>query len=95
MTLDLGRKWIDAKTMVGEDDAYIIYIDGAEVQYQESADEDSRILTIQFLEGDSDIEIIGTQVIPEFGPIAIIVLIIATTLTILISTKRMSLLRIN
>ncbi|MBM2851666.1 MAG: sorting protein [Candidatus Nitrosotenuis sp.] len=95
LTLDLGSKWIDAKTMVGEDDAYIIVIDGAEVQYQESTDEDSRVLTIQFLEGDSDIEIIGTQVIPEFGPIAIIVLIVAITLTISISTKRMSLLKIS
>jgi predicted secreted protein with PEFG-CTERM motif len=95
LTLDLGRKWIDAKTTTGNDDSFIIYIDGSEVQYQESADADSRILTIQFLEGDSDIEIIGTQVIPEFGPIAVIVLVLAITLTIMISTKKMSLLRIS
>ncbi|HEY8109397.1 MAG TPA: PEFG-CTERM sorting domain-containing protein [Candidatus Nitrosotenuis sp.] len=95
LTLDLGRDWIDAKTTTGDDDTFIIYIDGSEVQYQESADADSRVLTIQFLEGDSDIEIIGTQVIPEFGPIALIVLVLAITLTMTISTKKMSLLRIS
>ncbi len=95
LTLDLGRKWIDAKTTTGDDDSFIIYIDGSEVQYQESADADSRVLTIQFLEGDSDIEIIGTQVIPEFGSIAVIVLVLAITLTITVSTKKISLLRIG
>ncbi|MBI5146592.1 MAG: PEFG-CTERM sorting domain-containing protein [Thaumarchaeota archaeon] len=95
LTLDLGRKWIDAKTTTGDDDSFIIYIDGSEVQYQESADADSRILTIQFLEGDSDIEIIGTQVIPEFGSIAVIVLVLAIILAITVSTKEMSLLRIS
>lgn len=95
LTLDLGRKWIDAKTTTGSDDSYIILIDGSEVQYQESADADSRVLTIQFLEGDSDIEIIGTQVIPEFGSIALVVLVLAITATIMISAKKMPLLRIN
>ena len=96
VTLDLGRKWIDAKTSTGTDDTFIIYVDGSEVQYQESStDTDSRVLTIQFQEGDSDIEIIGTQVIPEFGPIATIVLIVAITATIAISTKRISQIRIN
>jgi predicted secreted protein with PEFG-CTERM motif len=95
LTLDLGRKWIDAKTSVGDDDSFIIYIDSSEVQFQESANADSRIVTLQFQEGDSDIEIIGTQVIPEFGPIAVIVLVLAIALTILISTKKMSLLRIS
>lgn len=99
LTLDLGRKWIDAKRgsdgKTGDDDLFFIYIDGSEVQYQESADADSRIITIQFQEGDSNIEIIGTWVIPEFGPIAVIVLVLAITFVISISTKKMSLLRIS
>jgi len=95
LIMDLGRKWIDAKTSVGDDDSFIIYIDGSEVQYQESADADSRIITIQFQEGDSDIEIIGTWVIPEFGPVAAIVLVLAITITMAVSTRKMSLLRIS
>lgn len=95
LTLDLGRKWIDAKTTLGDDDAFIIYIDGSEVQYQESANADSRTITIQFQEGDSDIEIIGTWVIPEFGAMAAIVLVAAVTATIAISARKMQLLRIS
>lgn len=95
LTLDLGRKWIDAKTPLGEDDTFIIYIDGSEVQYQESTDADSRTITIQFQEGDSDIEIIGTQVIPEFGTMAAIVLVIAITATMAVSARKVQLLRIS
>jgi predicted secreted protein with PEFG-CTERM motif len=88
--LDLGREWIDAKKSDGTDDTYIILIDGLEVPYQETASDKSRILTIQFQEGDSDIEIIGTKVIPEFGPIAVIILMSAIASAIIIS-KRTSL----
>lgn len=98
ITLDLGRQWIDAKIgpdgKSGEDDKFIVYIDGAEVQYQEaSVKPDSRLLTINFQEGDSDIEIIGTYVVPEFGPIAILVLVVAVTSGILL-VKRNSILKI-
>lgn len=89
ITLDLGRNWIDAKKPDGTtDDTYIIQIDGVQVPYQETADADSRIITIQFLDGDSDIEIIGTKVIPEFGAVAALVLVAAITITIIVSAKR-------
>jgi predicted secreted protein with PEFG-CTERM motif len=86
--LDLGRKWVDAKKIDGTDDSYIIFIDGLEVPYQETTNPNSRLLTIQFQEGDSDIEIIGTQVIPEFGPIAMIVLVAAISSALVISAKK-------
>lgn len=88
ITMDLPRQWIDAKKIDGTDDTYIIFIDGLEVPYQETTDADSRVITIQFEQGDSDIEVVGTFVIPEFGPIALIVLVIAITATIAISAKR-------
>jgi len=87
LLLDLRREWVDAKKSDGTDDTYIIFIDGLEVQYQETSDADSRILTIQFQEGDSDIEIIGTQVIPEFGPIVMIILVAAIA-SVIVSTKK-------
>jgi predicted secreted protein with PEFG-CTERM motif len=89
ITLDLGRKWIDAKKADGTDDSYIILIDGLEVPYQETGNAESRLITIQFQEGDSDIEIIGTYVIPEFGQIALIILVAAISSMIFIS-KRIS-----
>jgi len=89
LLLDLGRQWIDAKKQDGTDDTYIIQIDGVQVPYQESSvSADSRRITIQFLAGDSDIEIIGTHVIPEFGPIAVIVLVVAIASVILVTSKR-------
>jgi predicted secreted protein with PEFG-CTERM motif len=88
ITLKLPRTLIDAKTNTGQDDAFIILIDGAEVKPQsESADSDFRNLTIQFLQGDKDIEIIGTQIVPEFGPIAALVLAIAIISIIAVSAK--------
>lgn len=86
--LDLGREWVDAKKIDGTDDSYIIFIDGLEVPYQETANPNSRLLTIPFQEGDSDIEIIGTQVVPEFGPIAMIVLVVAISSVLVVSAKK-------
>lgn len=88
ISLDLPRESIDAKKQDGGDDTFIILIDGMEVSYQESiTNEDSRVITINFEEEDSDIEIIGTFVIPEFGIIVSLILIAGMSATILISKK--------
>jgi len=89
ISLQLPRALIDAKQPnSNQDDAFIILIDGAEVKPQsESADNDFRNITIQFLQGDQDIEIIGTQIVPEFGPIAALVLAIAIISIIAVSAK--------
>jgi len=88
ITLELPRESIDAKIMDGLDDKFIILIDGAEVPYREiSTNADSRTITIEFEEGDSDIEIIGTFVVPEFGSIVMIILVIGIVSTILLSAK--------
>ncbi len=88
VTLQLPRTLIDAKTSSGQDDTFIILIDGAEVKPQsESANNDFRNITVQFLQGDQDIEIIGTQIVPEFGPIAALVFAIAIISIIAVSAK--------
>jgi predicted secreted protein with PEFG-CTERM motif len=87
ITLQLPRPLIDAKKD-SQDTPFIILVDGAEVEPQrESADNNFRNITIQFLQGDRDIEIIGTQIIPEFGPIASLVLAIAIVSIIAVSAK--------
>jgi predicted secreted protein with PEFG-CTERM motif len=88
ITLLIPRSLIDAKTSNGQDDAFIILIDGAEVKPQgEETNNTIRKLTIQFLQGDQDVEIIGTQIVPEFGPIAALVLAIAIISIIAVSAK--------
>jgi len=64
ITLDLPRESMDAKKSDDSDDLFIILIDGIEVIYDESiTNEKTRTITIQFEEGDSDIEVIGTQIL--------------------------------
>jgi len=88
ITLKLPRESIDAKKIDTQDDTFIILIDGIEVPYREvSTNADSRTITIEFEEGDSDIEIIGTFVVPEFGSIVMIILVIGIVSTILLSRK--------
>jgi len=87
ITLDLPREFIDAKKQDGKDEIFIILIDGIEVAYQESSvTSDHRTITINFEEGDSNIEIIGTFVIPEFGTTIMMIMIIGI-ITIIFASR--------
>jgi len=60
ITLDLPREFIGAEKQDGKDDTFIILIDGIEVSYQESlVHSNSRVITVNFEEGDVKITIIG------------------------------------
>ena len=87
ISLDLPREFIGAEKQDGKDDTFIILIDRIEVAYQESVvHSDSRVITINFEEGDSDIEIIGTYVVPEFGTIAMMIMI-AGIITVILASR--------
>lgn len=89
ITLDLPREFIGAEKQDGKDDTFIILIDGIEVSYQESVvGSDSRVITINFEQGDSDIEIIGTYVVPEFSTIAVMIFIIGIMATIAMTRNK-------
>ena len=90
ITLELPREFIGAEKQDGKDDTFIILIDGIEVAYQESVvNSDFRVITINFEQGDSDIEIIGTYVIPEFGAIVMIILIVGIMVTVLVTRNKL------
>jgi len=90
ITLDLPREFIGAEKQDGKDDTFIVLIDGIEVAYEESVVlSDFRSISINFEQGDSDIEIIGTYVVPEFGSVVMAILIIGIMTTILISRNRL------
>lgn len=62
ITLQIPRQLLDSKTSSGQDDTFIILIDGVEVKPQnEQGDDTSRTITISFLKGNQNIQIIGTQ----------------------------------
>jgi predicted secreted protein with PEFG-CTERM motif len=89
ITLEMPRDAFDAKKQDQTDDIFIIIIDGIEVPYQETVtNTDSRIITVNFEKGDSDIEIIGTRIIPEFGTITVMILAIGIITTIMVTKNR-------
>jgi len=71
----------------GPDSEYIVLVDGEESDFQEWPTAAQRKLEIPFTHGVTTIEIIGTEVIPEFGTIAGLVLAAALISIIAVSAK--------
>jgi len=94
IVLDLPRKYIDAEKQNGKDEVFIILIekqngDLIETTYnEETSHSEIRTLTIDFEEGDSKIQIIGTYVIPEFGTIVMIILTVGIMASILLTRNK-------
>ncbi|MEX0764039.1 MAG: PEFG-CTERM sorting domain-containing protein, partial [Nitrosopumilaceae archaeon] len=55
--------------------------------FKETKSKTSRTLSVGFLADDTQIEIVGTQIVPEFGPIAALVLAVAIISIIAVSAK--------
>ncbi|MGI0060728.1 MAG: PEFG-CTERM sorting domain-containing protein, partial [Nitrosotalea sp.] len=73
----------------GLEDATFIVTDGGKqiTQFTETKNQNVRILSIPFSNGDSKIDIVGTIIVPEFGPIAALVFAIAIISIIAVSAK--------
>lgn len=89
LTLTMPRALIDAKKTDGTDDKYFVLNDDQENDaFQETGTTSTdRTLSIPFTDGTTKIEIIGTVVVPEFGPIAALVLAIAVISIIAVSAR--------
>ena len=88
VTFQIPRALIDAKTSSGQDGLFLVLMDGAEVQPQsELSSTDYRTVTTSFLQGEQNIEIIGSQAVPEFGPIVSITFVVAVASIIIISFR--------
>ena len=70
-----------------EDDAFFVLIGGEETDFKETKAKTSRTLSIGFSADDTQIEITGTQIVPEFGAIAALVLAVAIISIIAVSAK--------
>ena len=99
LILKFPRESFDAQKSDGADDTFIILISKennepknfVQVEYEEIAvSSDYRTVRIPLEEGDKWVEVIGTYVIPEFGSIVIIILIVAVSSSIIISKSRFS-----
>ena len=85
--VELPRQYIDSTEQDGEDEIFIILVDGIEVPYLEESSENSitRTISINFEKGDKVIEIIGTRVVPEFGLTVMMIFSFTLIFSILLS----------
>jgi len=87
--LELPRESIDAEKQNGKDEKFIILINDAQTSYEEiQLDSTVRTIVINFEKGDSEIQIIGTYVIPEFGTIVMIMLTIGILASIVLTKNK-------
>jgi len=86
LTITMPRSLIDAKAGAN-DDQFFVLVDGADTDFQESKTDVKRTLLIPFSDGSEKIEILGTQVVPEFGTFSYLILVIATISIVAISAK--------
>ena len=82
LTITLPKDVIDT-----DEEGFFILVDGDETNHKTSSVGEFWTLTIPFSYGSEEIEIIGTFVIPEFGTIAALVLVVAISSIIIISAK--------
>lgn len=87
LLMKLPREVIDSK-FGDKDDDFFVLIDGMDSEFTEGKTATERTLTIKFPEGTEEIEIIGTSVVPEFGIISILILVVSiSSIVILTKTK--------
>ena len=87
LKITLPRQLIDAR-INGDDDDFIVLVDGEEADFEETdTTATERTLTIPVPAGAEEVEIIGTQVIPEFGILAALALAAAVGAIVVISRK--------
>ena len=91
ISLDLPREFIGAvRQEDGRDIKFITLIDESNVTYEEAVvHTDSRAITIDFVQGDSDIKIIGTYILPEFGSVVMIILVAGIMISVLATRSRL------
>ena len=87
ITLNIPRNVLDAKAGV-KDDSFFVLVDGQEKDsFTDNPSASTRTLTIPFGAGAGQVEIIGTQAVPEFGAVAALVLAIAIVSIVAVSAK--------
>ena len=70
-----------------DEEEFFVLVDGIETNHEATAKSENWSFVIPFSHGSQEIEIIGTYVIPEFGTIAALILIISISTIVVISSK--------
>ena len=87
LTVTLPRALTDAKAG-NHDDPYFLLLDGHEADFTETnTTATDRTLSIPFMYGTEEMEIMGTQVVPEFGTMVTLIFTIAVISIIAVTVK--------
>ena len=89
LAITLPRSLIDSKTG-NQDSPFAVQEDGVIIKFEESKLDISRTLTLPFSSNTKQIEIVGTQIVPEFGPLVFVSLTVSM-LFLLYAKRQLSL----
>jgi hypothetical protein len=88
LTLELPRNIMDSKNPQNEDEDYVIFADGLQIGADQIATNNQvRTLSIDFDNGVEQIEIAGTRIVPEFGPLSAILLAVSVIGVLAVTSK--------
>jgi hypothetical protein len=88
LTVELPRSVMDSKKQGNKDDDYAVFDDGQDASADEIKNNNQvRTLAISFDKGSQEISIIGTQIVPEFGNITIVTIILAIVIITIVVTS--------
>lgn len=93
ITLQIDKTILDSKTAKGDSNPFNVLVNGKAVKFEEkeSTLPNYRTISIPIPRDTSIVEIIGTHVIPEFGSIAVMILVVAIISIVVISNKKIPL----
>lgn len=86
LTMTLPRALIDAKDGANDDQLFVL-VDGADTDFAENKTPTDRMITVSIPHDTAQVEVIGTQVVPEFGTLSSIMLVIAVLSIIAVTAK--------
>jgi predicted secreted protein with PEFG-CTERM motif len=87
ISLKIPRSVLESQSNGGDTD-FIVLVDDEEADFEETgSDDESRTIDITFPEGATQVEIIGTWAVPEFGTMAAIILAVAIVSIIAVSAR--------
>lgn len=91
ITFDIPRYVMDSKSTAGVDTVFLVTYNGKMTEYQElESDSDSRQIKLDYHSAKKiTFEIVGTHVIPEFGSVALVILI-GSIMSVLVISKSFS-----
>jgi hypothetical protein len=88
LILELPRNITDSKNPQNEDEDYIVFADGVQIGADQiTTNNQVRTLSIDFDNGVEEIEIAGTRIVPEFGPLTALLLAVGIIGVLVVTTK--------